>query len=143
MSLTVILRDFYGFWLFSADKPKKLPPLIILFTLSNTHKYNIPYIPWKRQILFVRLNDFCNKCATKLLSSITSVKWPHLWRRISKHNVDFLTKNFIWTNHIFILLEVTWSSMFRNHPQFLYQKSVWIIWFSILVLLDHSYFWST
>ena len=43
----------------------------------------------------------------------------------------FLTKNFIWTNHIFILLDVTWSEINLNHLIF------------YIVFLDQSYFWNT
>ena len=131
MSLTVILRDFLWSLVIFCRQAKKIATSNHIINTFQHTQIQHTYIPWKRQILFVRLNDFCNKCATKLLSSITSVKWPRLWRRISKHNVDFLTKNFIWTNHIFILLEVTWSQRFRNHPHFLYQKSVLIICFLI------------
>ena len=108
MSLTVILRWFFmEFGYFFCRQAKKIATSHhIIYTIQHTQIQHT-YIPcWKRQILFVRLNDFCNKCATKLLSSITSIVWPHLWSRVNKHNVDFLTKNFIWTNHIFFYLKL-------------------------------------
>ena len=106
MSLTVILRDFlWSLVIFCRQAKKIATSHHIIYTIQHTQIQHT-YIPcWKRQILFVRLNDFCNKCATKLLSSITSIVC-HSMTTLSKLNVDFLTKNFIWTNHIFFYLKL-------------------------------------